>query len=715
MTRRFPGWHAAKGIFDRDRARRQAELKDVDRERRDFASRTLVVFCILAVMCCGLTARMVWLTVFKHDEYRTISEDNRIQMFGVPPPRGRIFDRAGNLLADNVPVFSIFVIPELTDDVDATLSAIAALVELSDEEIDAFHTLASESFPHSPVRVKPQITPEERAVIEVNRHRLSGVQVRPDTVRHYPYGELMAHAVGSVRRKTEDDIRRLDRRRYSRTQFVGKRGVEAFYEHALHGEPGSRQVEVDAHGREQRELARNPPDPGQNLTLHLDASLQAAAAQALGERRGAVVAIDPRSGGILALASVPGYDPNLFVTGMDPVVYDGLVNSPNKPLLNRATNGRYAPGSTFKPVVGLAALAAGVTDWERTMTDNGEYRLPNSTRVFRDWSWTQNNSGGQGIIDLHRAIYRSSNVYFYDLGHKLPVDALPRFAARFGYGRVLSIDVADAVPGLLPDSEWKWGARGEGWYPGDNLNLAIGQGDLLATPLQLATVAAIIANRGRVVRPRMLLHNDADLPEFEDGELPVDFAALGGIEARPALGSHAELAGPRPEDAGLRSEEAGLRPEDPGLRPEDAGLRADDWQRMVDAMEAVVHRGNQGYRGNGTAWAYIGQDIAYRMAGKSGTAQVVGIAQGEEYDEEELDEFSRKHAWFIAFAPVDDPRIAVCVLVENGGSGSAVAAPVAREVLDHYLLPELAALPSTSTVLASGSGRALAGVPAPDD
>ena len=438
MSRTFPGWHAAKGIFDRDRARQQAQLKDVDQERRDFASRTLVVFCIVAVMCCVLTARMVWLTVFKHDEYRTISEKNRVQMYGVPPPRGRIYDRAGNLLADNVPVFSIFVIPELTDDVDATLAEIAALVELSDAEIDAFHTLASESTPHSPIRVKPHISPAERAVIEVNRHSLSGVQVRPDTVRHYPYGDVMAHAVGSVRRKTAEDIRQLDRLRYRRTQFVGKRGVEAFYEHSLHGHPGSRQVEVDAHGREQRELGRNPPVPGQNLTLHLDASLQVAAAEALGERRGAVVAIDPRSGGILAMVSEPGYDPNLFVTGMDPAVYNGLANSPRKPLFNRATNGRYAPGSTFKPVVGLAALAAGVTDWERTIRDNGEYRLPNSTRVFRDWSWTQDDSGGQGIVNLHRAIYRSSNVYFYDLGHKLPVDALPRFAAQFGYGRVAS-------------------------------------------------------------------------------------------------------------------------------------------------------------------------------------------------------------------------------------------------------------------------------------
>ncbi|MYA15523.1 MAG: hypothetical protein F4Z28_01495 [Gammaproteobacteria bacterium] len=394
--------------------------------------------------------------------------------------------------------------------------------------------------------------------------------------------------------------------------------------------------------------------------MHLDASLQVAASVALGERRGAVVAIDPRSGGILAMASEPGYDPNLFVTGMDSAFYNELANSPRKPLFNRATNGRYAPGSTFKPVVALAALAAGVTDWERTIVDNGVFRLPNSTREFRDWSWTAGDAGGQGVVNLHRAIYRSSNVYFYELGSRLPVDALPRFAAQFGYGRDLSIDVADAADGLLPDQAWKMGARGERWYPGDNVNLSIGQGDLLATPLQLATVAAIIANRGRVVRPRLLLHSDANLPEFEAGEEPAEVAGVG-----PA-----------------------------------------DWQRMVDAMEAVVHRGNQGFRQNGTAWAYIGQDIGYRMAGKSGTAQVVGIAQGEEYDEEELDEFSRKHAWFTAFAPVDDHQIALCVLVEIGGRRSSVAGPVAREVMDHYLLARLASLSSPATALAVEPGTA---------
>jgi len=298
----------------------------------------------------------------------------------------------------------------------------------------------------------------------------------------------------------------------------------------------------------------------------------------------------------------------------------------------------------FEPVVGLAALSLDRVRWDEEIEDHGWFKLPNQERIYRDWSWTVDNSGGQGMVDLNRAIYRSSNVYFYDMATRMDVDELSAFAAQFGIGRRLAVDIPDASAGLLPTRTWKRGALGEPWYPGDSVNMGIGQGALLVTPLQLATMAAAIANRGRVVRPRMLLASDRPLIESDPAPPPTP------------------VTGPAP----------------------------DDWERMVDAMEDVVHRGNKGYRQNGTAWAYIGQDIGYRMAGKSGTAQVVEIEQGEEYDEEELDEYSRKHAWFIAFAPADDPQIAVAVLVENGGGGSSVAAPVAREVLDAYLLPQLA-------------------------
>ena len=319
--------------------------------------------------------------------------------------------------------------------------------------------------------------------------------------------------------------------------------------------------------------------------------------------------------------------------------FQALSGSVYVPLFNRATNGQYAPGSTFKPVVGLAGIASGAMQWDTQIDDNGSFRLPGGEREYRDWSWTVDNSGGQGVVDLRRAIYRSSNVYFYDVASRLDVNYLAGFAEDFGFGRNLAVDISDASRGLVPDPEWKLGAKGEKWYQGDSVNMGIGQGDLLVTPLQIATYVAMIANGGKTVRPRMVK----------------------GPEAAPV------------------SDAASYEP------THLTSLTDDDWLRLIASMEDVVHLGGQGFRGNGTAWAYIGQDISYRMAGKSGTAQVVEIRQGEEYNEEELSEFRRKHAWFMAFAPVDDPQIALAVLVENGGGGSSVAAPVARKVVDAYL------------------------------
>ena len=616
-------------------------VKDGRREQIAFTSRVFTIFLLLTGLLSVLLVRMLWLMVVQHEEYATLSDDNRIHIVALPAPRGLIYDRHGELLADIRTIFSVVVVPELVADLEATLSELASLLALSDEDMEAFRArLAQKTRPLQAIAVKHNINAVERASVEVNRHRLAGVDVRPETVRYYPFKTVMAHAVGSVRRISKDDLAKLDERRYRATQFIGKRGVEAFYESSLHGEPGMRKVELNAHGVEQREVSKQPPRSGQSLTLHLDSRLQIAASAALGQRRGAVVAIDPKSGGILAMVSHPGYDPNAFVTGLSSEQYALLVESRDAPLLDRAAQGQYAPGSTIKPVVGMAGLALKLTDWERTIVDRGEFRLPNQRRVYRDWSWQPGNAGGQGIVDLRRAIYRSSNVYFYELGSRMATDQLPDFAAQFGYGRIASLDVFDAQPGILPDGEWKVAHKGEVWYPGDTVNLSIGQGDLLVTPLQLATVAAVIANRGKLVPPRMLKSSDGALSEFARGE--------------PSLVE---------------------------------GVTEQDWENLVDAMEDVVHRGNQGYRQNGTAWAYIGRDIRYRMAGKSGTAQVVEIPQGEEYDEELLDEYQRKHAWFIAFAPADEPQLALAVLVENGGGGSSVAAPVAREVMDAYLLP----------------------------
>ena len=621
-------------------------LKDLSSERQNFVGRAIVLFVMALLLVGVLVVRLVQLQVWEHETYQTRSEENRIQVQSLAPPRGLIYDRNGVLLAENRPISSLELVAERIEDMDFLLGELNELVGISADDIAGYDQRKKRRRrPYEPVALKLTLTEEEIASLAVNRHRLPGVEITTQLVRHYPYGELFAHAVGSVRRVSEDDLRRLDPVRYSATKYVGRRGVERFYESSLHGEVGYQRVEIDAHGRIRQVLDISPPVAGQNITLHLDSRLQIAATAALGDRRGAIVAIDPRSGGLLAIVSNPGYDPNLFVTGISNENYQALAGSRDTPLFNRAINGQYAPGSTFKPIVGLAALSLGVTDWEEEIQDHGWFRLPNQKRIYRDWSWRPGNSGGQGIVNLNRAIYRSSNVFFYNMASRMNIDDLAPFVTQFGLGQRTVLDIPDTSPGLVPDRIWKQGAKGEVWYPGDNVNIGIGQGDLLVTPLQLATMVTVIANRGKWMRPRMLLASDQPLIEFDP---------------------------PRPI-------------------PSVEGPSADDWERMVDSMEDVVHRGNKGYGQNGTAWAYIGRNISYRMAGKSGTAQVVEIKQGQEYDEEELDEYTRKHAWFIAFAPADDPAIAVAVLVENGGGGSSVAAPVVREVIDSFLLPQLVA------------------------
>ena len=620
-------------------------IKDPNRERALIIRRAITFFVII-VLCLGvLAARFVQLQVYEHESYQYRSDKNRIQVQPLAPPRGLIFDRNGLLLADNRPSSALGIVVERVEDLEAMIQRVRGIVTLSEEQVEQFYQRVKRSRrPGEPVVLAENLSNADIAALAVDRHYLDGVKVITRLQRYYPQAGIAAHAVGSVRRMTEEDLRQVDPSRYRATQFVGKRGVEAYYESDLHGRPGFQQVETDAHGRVTRIIDIDPPSVGRNITLYLDAQLQRAAVNALGERRGAIVALDPKTGGVLALVSKPSYDPNQFVVGMSDSEFRALSESVYLPLFNRATNGQYAPGSTFKPVVGLAGIASGAMQWDTKIEDRGSFRLTGGEREYRDWSWTVDDSGGQGVVDLRKAIYRSSNVYFYDVASRLDIDYLARFAGEFGFGQNLAVDIRDASRGLVPDPEWKLGAKGEKWYQGDSVNLGIGQGDLLVTPLQIATYAAMIANRGRVVRPRMVMSGEDK--------------------------STASFAPPPSEQT--------------------SDLSAEDWQQIVAAMEDVVHLGGQGFRGNGTAWAYIGQSIGYRMAGKSGTAQVVEIRQGEEYDEEDLSEFRRKHAWFMAFAPVEDPQIALAVLVENGGGGSSVAAPVAKEVIDAYLGPSVA-------------------------
>ena len=615
-------------------------IKDPNKEKEMIVGRAIAFFVVVVLCVCILVARFVQLQIYEHESYQSRSDKNRIQVQPLAPPRGLIYDTNGILLADNRPSSALGIVVERTDELDAVIAELREIIALSDEQVEQFHEAKKRARrPGEAVVIADNLSDADIAALAVNRHRITGVEVITQLQRYYPLGAIAAHAVGSVRRMTERDVQQNDEAAYRATQFIGKRGVEAYYEEALHGRPGFQQVETDAHGRIRKVIDSDPPTVGKNLTLHLDARLQQAAVDALGEQRGAIVAIDPKTGGVLALVSKPSYDPNQFIVGMTDAQFEALSGSVYVPLFNRATNGQYAPGSTFKPIVGLAGIASGAMQWDTQIDDNGSFRLPGGEREYRDWSWTVDNSGGQGVVDLRRAIYRSSNVYFYDVASRLDVNYLAGFAEDFGFGRNLAVDISDASRGLVPDPEWKLGAKGEKWYQGDSVNMGIGQGDLLVTPLQIATYVAMIANGGKTVRPRMVK----------------------GPEAAPV------------SDAASNE------------RTHLTSLTDDDWLRLIASMEDVVHLGGQGFRGNGTAWAYIGQDISYRMAGKSGTAQVVEIRQGEEYNEEELSEFRRKHAWFMAFAPVDDPQIALAVLVENGGGGSSVAAPVARKVVDAYL------------------------------
>ena len=608
-----------------------------------FVGRATTLFVLVVLMLGLLVYRLLELQLWNHDTYKSRSDDNRIRVQTLAPPRGMIFDRDGRLLADNQNASSLALVIDSVPEPTVSIGRIAALLELSDtQRSEMIARVESNRRPDAPLVVVDSLSEEQVARLAVNRHLIPGAEVVNRLVRHYPYAEIAAHAVGSVRRLSDEDLRRVDPVQYSATEFIGKRGVEAFYERALHGQVGYQKAESDALGRLRQTLDVQSPMAGKDLHLHLDIDLQRAGVAALAGRRGAVVALDPRNGGVLAMVSQPAYDPNFFVTGMSEAAFAALSTSKYVPLFNRATNGQYAPGSTFKPIVGLAGIALEATTWDTVVEDRGAFQLPGQERVYRDWSWTKDNSGGQGMVDLRRAIYRSSNVYFYDLASRLPIRDLVDFAGQFGLGRNLAVDIPSASSGLLPDPIWKQGAKGLPWFPGDSANMGLGQGDLLATPLQMAVVAATLANRGRLVQPRMLRGIDTPLQNDAEASVPATQIAIEQITA-------------------------------------------EDWENMVASLEDVVHRGNQGFRRNGTAWAYIGQDIEYRMAGKSGTAQVVEISQGEEYDEETLSEFDRKHAWFIAFAPVENPTIALAVLVENGGGGSSVAGPVARAVLDAYM------------------------------
>ncbi|WP_426415930.1 penicillin-binding protein 2 [Aestuariirhabdus sp. LZHN29] len=608
-------------------------IKDTRSEARIFTSRLLLCLFVVLVMVGVLVARMINLQVIQHADLSTKSDDNRIHLQSLPPTRGLIYDTRGNLLAENKPSYTLMLVKERVGNLEQTLANLREILPISDEQVEAYRKSARQSRPFESVPLKYRLQEDEIARIAVNEHRLPGVEVEAQLVRFYPNGDHFAHSVGYVGSINERELAGLDPDAYSGTRSIGKIGVEKFYEIQLLGKAGFQEVETDARGRVQRVISRRDPEPGSDITLYLDAELQKVAIEALKGRRGAVVALDTRTGGVLVMASAPAYDPNLFVTGIASRDYSLLRDNEDRPLYNRASLGEYPPASTIKPMVALAGLDTGITNPSYTIFDPGWYQLPGEERLYRNWK-----REGHGVVDLERAVMYSNDTYFYELALKLGIDNMHQYLSGFGLGRRIGRDISEERPGLMPSRDWKRGARGRPWYPGETLITGIGQGYMLATPLQLAASTAVIANRGKWIRPQLLKMAS---PMFE-------------LPAKPEL-----------VDVELKKPEY--------------------WDFAIEAMRKVVHHPR------GTAHYRIGRNIDYQMAGKTGTAQIVGIKQDEKYDAEKLAERNRDHALFVGFAPLDDPQIAIAVVIENGGSGSGTAAPIARKVLDAYLLPRIQA------------------------
>jgi len=610
-------------------------LKDHEKDARLVRNRVVVGAVAVMLLICVLVARLYYLQIIQYDYHSTLSENNRVHVQPIPPTRGLIFDRNGVIVADNRPSFSLSMTRERAGNWQEVLDTIVEVLDLTADDRALFEKRMKQGRrPFEPVPILFELNEEQIARVAVNQFRLPGVEVVAQLVRHYPQGAHFAHSVGYVGRINEKELKTLDPVNYSGTHHIGKTGIERFYEPELHGQVGYEEVETNARGRVLRVLKRTDPKPGKDIVLSLDIKLQEAAEAALGGRRGAVVALDPRTGEELAMVSQPSFDPNLFVTGISFKAYAELRDSIDRPLFNRVLRGLYPPGSTIKPAVAIAGLDSGVVNASSRVFDPGYYQLPNYDHKYRNWNRT-----GDGWVDLDTAIMRSNDTYFYDLAHKMGIDRLSSYMNKFGIGQKVALDMFEESPGLMPSREWKRATRRQAWFPGETLILGIGQGYMQATPLQLAQATALIANKGVWNRPH--------LAKTIEGQPPVD---------------------PNPmEDIVLRDKS--------------------DWAKVTHGMEQVMHNA----RGTARKAATGAQ---YRIAGKSGTAQVVAIKQGEKYDRNKLQERHRDHALFVAFAPADDPRIVVSVMVENGESGSGVAAPVVRQIMDAWLLDESGRLKS---------------------
>ncbi|MEB0205923.1 penicillin-binding protein 2 [Pseudomonas sp. CCC3.1] len=608
-------------------------LKDHETEKRLVNKRLIACALLVLAVSCTLIGRLYFLQVTEFDYNSTVSENNRVHVLPIPPERGFIYDRNGVLLADNQPSFNMTITRERAGDTAKVLDTVMSVLHLPDEDRAVFAKAMKQArHPFDPSTLLYELTEDQIALLAVNQFRLPGIDVEAQFVRHYPQGDHFAHSVGYVGRINEKEAKQLDPTEYRGTQSIGKTGIERFYENELHGKVGFEEVETNAQGRVMRVLRHHDAVAGKNIVLSLDIKLQEAAEDALGDRRGSIIAIDPKTGEVLAMVSKPSFDPNLFVTGISSKDYSALRDSQDKPLFNRALRGLYAPGSTIKPEVAIAGLDSGVISASTRVFDPGYFQLPNVDHKYRNW-----NHSGDGWVDLNAAIMRSNDTYFYDLASKLGIDRMHDYMSMFGLGQKVSLDMFEESPGLMPSREWKRTTRRQAWFPGETVILGIGQGYMQVTPLQLAQATALIANKGVWNRPH--------LAKTIDGTPPAD-------------------ANPMPNIVLHDSKE---------------------WEQVNHAMQLVMHDP----RGIARAAA---QGAQYRIAGKSGTAQVVAIKQGERYNRLKTAERNRDNALFVGFAPAEDPQIVISVMIENGEAGGRVAGPVVRKVMDAWLLDNQGAL-----------------------
>jgi penicillin-binding protein 2 len=616
-------------------------IKDHWREQRLFDQRAVVSAVLMGLATLGLIVRLFVLQVQRHDYYADLSQGNRVRNEPIPAARGLIFDRNGEVIAGNQPAYQLELVPEEVPDIDKTLASLVALNLIRAEDVGEIERTIDSSRTFDSVPIRLRMSDEDVARFAVRRFEFPGLDIKTRQTRWYPNAGLAVHALGYVGAISEQDLKRIDRAAYAGTSLIGKLGVESAFESELHGHNGFREVLVNAQGRSvERQgstlvtnLRTKAPTAGDDLVLTIDLKLQRVAEAALAGHRGAVVALDPSSGDVLALVSLPGFDPTLFGRGITAAEYNLLQGDIDRPLFNRALRGTYPPGSTVKPVIALAGLTYHVVDPEAHRFCAGSFHLPGSSFIYREY-----HNEHHGSVDLDDAIARSCDVYFYGLANEIGVDRISAFMAKFGFGALTGIDISGEKAGILPSKEWKEKnfsrPADRVWFPGETVSFGIGQGYLTVTPLELAHYASVVATRGHVWRPRLV-------SAYRD----------------PGSGQMRHIA--------------------PMAEPDVSGVSAEDWQRVVHGMIGVTQRGTA---------AAIGAHAPYVFAGKTGTAQVFTVARNEKYNAAKINERLRDHSWFIAFAPADAPRIALAVLEENGGAGASAAAPIARKVLDAYLL-----------------------------